>query len=108
MTALPMKVASMNVQNGIRKCPQQMPHKSKARFGYDAMNITPKNPCRLRNRIIQALAALIQLNWEFRSNSSGISSFSPNLIAANLAARVIQYGGISPNAAPVAKRKQQG
>jgi hypothetical protein len=41
MTAFPMKVARKKVQNGIRKWPQQMPHRSKAMFGYDAMNSTP-------------------------------------------------------------------
>jgi len=44
MTALPIKVAPKNVQNGIRKCPQQTPHKSKATFGQEAIINIPQKP----------------------------------------------------------------
>lgn len=45
ISTLPMNVAPKNVQNGIRKWPQKMPHRSNARFGQLARNSTPRKPC---------------------------------------------------------------
>ena len=40
----PNKVAPKNSQNGIKKCPQQTPHKSKAAFGQEASKNIPQKP----------------------------------------------------------------
>lgn len=45
MPPLPMSVAPKNSQKGIRKWPQQMPHRSKAALGYAASSRIPQKPC---------------------------------------------------------------
>jgi hypothetical protein len=49
----PRKVAPKKVQNGIKKWPQQMPHRSKAKLGQEAMRNTPRKPCALRKEIMR-------------------------------------------------------
>ena len=46
--AFPAIVAPMNSQKGIRKCPQQMPHRSKSAFGQAASRKMPQKPCLLQ------------------------------------------------------------
>ena len=44
-SAFPAMVAPMNSQNGMRKCPQQIPHRSKSAFGQAASRKMPQKPC---------------------------------------------------------------
>ena len=46
--AFPAMVAPMNSQKGIRKCPQQMPHRSNSAFGQAASRKMPQKPCLLQ------------------------------------------------------------
>ena len=52
--ALPASVAPKNCQKGIRKWPQQMPHRSNSAFGHAASRKMPQNPC-LRSAHAQRL-----------------------------------------------------
>ena len=47
--AFPARVARKKVQNGIKRWPQQIPHRSKNAFGHAAIKKTPRKPCLVAN-----------------------------------------------------------
>ncbi len=55
MRAFPMKVAPKNSQKGMRKCPQQIPHRSNAAFGQAASSRMPQKPWRWMKSSIHPL-----------------------------------------------------
>eukprot|EP00976_Prorocentrum_cordatum_P062798 1176862-Prorocentrum_minimum.AAC.2 len=76
MSALPTKVPPKKVRKGIMKCPQQMPTRSNAAFGYALKASTPQKPKRRSTFTIHRCAT------QARTNISNISNvFRPSRIS---------------------------